>query len=509
MTNVPKNCGESDDAKIDKPKIHNAVGEKRYININKHNVIALLVLSLSLIIAVRIPWLKFLNQNHANSSSHKKYWVYGTNVESGYLNNVFTVLGKVGYKNTSTSSDDWDLLWAHNYPFFDLYTKLKNLKSHQRVNKFPGSGFITNKVDLATSGLKYIPPAFRLPKDKEKFLNYAKTNTNKQFVEKNNNHRHVRIKNISEIDLNNKDTFVQEFIDKPLLVSGYKFDIGVYVIFTSVDPLRVYVYHGDYLLRFCPEFYYPFDPLNIDKYVVGDDYLPTWEVPSLKYYYKTLGFGMAESLNAYLRSKGKDPGKIWSQIEESIRIIGLAKEQNIINSLKRFSSTRNFFELMRFDFVVNEDLEVFLMEANMSPNLSSAHFPPNRLLFEQVIFNVLGLVGVSDLISIRSRSVEEMQVADKNIVVFPNECNSSMCRNGCMAPLCQLCRPCILDESKHTLQEAYREHINKGSCKRIYPPSMKVEDIDIHEDLEMYSPENQFQHRWFQGKCLMDPSWCV
>lgn len=50
--------------------------------------------------------------------------------------------------------------------------------------------------------------------------------------------------------------------------------------------------------------------------------------------------------------------------------------------------------MMRFDFVVDENLSVYLMEANMSPNLSSAHFPPNQLLFEQIIFNLLGLVGV-------------------------------------------------------------------------------------------------------------------
>lgn len=60
----------------------------------------------------------------------------------------------------------------------------------------------------------------------------------------------------------------------------------------------------------------------------------------------------------------------------------------------RYPSKANFFEMMRFDFVVDENLSVYLMEANMSPNLSSAHFPPNQLLFEQVIFNLLGLVGV-------------------------------------------------------------------------------------------------------------------
>jgi hypothetical protein len=35
------------------------------------------------------------------------------------------------------------------------------------------------------------------------------------------------------------------------------------------------------------------------------------------------------------------------------------------------------------------------MEVNMSPNLSSKHFAGNRLLYEQVIYNVLRLVGVA------------------------------------------------------------------------------------------------------------------
>lgn len=42
-----------------------------------------------------------------------------------------------------------------------------------QVNHFPGSGFITNKVNLATSGLKYVPKAFNLPNDKDKFLEYV------------------------------------------------------------------------------------------------------------------------------------------------------------------------------------------------------------------------------------------------------------------------------------------------------------------------------------------------
>ena len=133
-------------------------------------------------------------------------------------------------------------------------------------------------------------------------------------MQKSNNHRGIKIQPLSELDLETAGTFVQQYIHKPLLVDGHKFDIGVYTIITSIEPLRAYIYDGDILFRFCPNQYHPFDANDVDKYVVGDDYLPIWEVPSLKRYYRDMGFGMKESFNAYLRSIGKDPRHLWLQV---------------------------------------------------------------------------------------------------------------------------------------------------------------------------------------------------
>lgn len=143
------------------------------------------------------------------------------------------------------------MLWSHDYPFRALYPNLHRLKQSQRVNHFPGTGFITNKVDLATSDSKYIPKAFKLPKDKDEFLRYAHKNRKALFLEKHNQHRGVYLKNVSEIDLKSGESFVQEYVQKPFLVDGHKFDIGVYVALTSVNPLRVYYYKGDILFRYC------------------------------------------------------------------------------------------------------------------------------------------------------------------------------------------------------------------------------------------------------------------
>lgn len=353
-------------------------------------------------------------QDKAIEKSKPIYWLYGKSSNGNHLRHVQLVLDRLGFEFGSNETD-WDLLWAHDYPFRVLYPRLHQLKPHQRVNHFPGCGYITNKVDLATSNLKYIPRAFKLPKEKDQFVDYATNHPNKLFVQKNNQHRHIYIRTIDEIDFDNNDTFIQEYVDNPLLVDGHKFDIGVYVIITSIDPLRVYIYKGDILFRYCPAKYYPFDPKILDKYIVGDDYLPTWEVPSLSQYYTGLGFGMKDSFDAYMRSKGRSTENVWQQVEDAIRTAILAKEHHIADivsillnynveplalqflfkfQLKQFKSKRNFFEMMRFDLVIDDNLKVHLLEANMSPNLSSAHFLQNTLLYEQVIYNMLNLVGV-------------------------------------------------------------------------------------------------------------------
>ena len=77
----------------------------------------------------------------------------------------------------------------------------------------------------------------------------AKENPDTLFVQKSNSHRDIRIKSVDAADLEANTTFFQEYIGNPLLVDGHKFDIGIYTVMTSLDPLRVYIYWGDVLLR--------------------------------------------------------------------------------------------------------------------------------------------------------------------------------------------------------------------------------------------------------------------
>lgn len=70
-------------------------------------------------------------------------------------------------------------------------------------------------------------------------------------------------------------------------------------------------------------------------------------------------------------------------------------------------STHHFFELVRFDFIIDSDFNVYLMEINMSPNITpeSQKFEKNAILREKMVNDVLSLIGAANYFDIMTRWV--------------------------------------------------------------------------------------------------------
>uniref|UniRef100_A0A0A9XGS6 Tubulin polyglutamylase TTLL5 n=1 Tax=Lygus hesperus TaxID=30085 RepID=A0A0A9XGS6_LYGHE len=142
--------------------------------------IALLAVNIHSLKCIKTEGVQIVNSvqgfNNCNSSSQQSlsFVAYGgRDVDSGHLRHVFDMFKWYGYQRVKKIDEEWDVMWSHDYPFQKLAPLMKNLKPHQKVNHFPGTGFITNKMDLATSGLKFIPKAFKIPEQKNQLLNYV------------------------------------------------------------------------------------------------------------------------------------------------------------------------------------------------------------------------------------------------------------------------------------------------------------------------------------------------
>lgn len=274
-----------------------------------------------------------------------KYWVYMSKNYMWIFVAVEAVLNRMGLQKIEMNvvenqilHNDWSLLWSYDYHSV-LPIVFKNIQYHQKINHIPGNYVLVTKDTFCTqTDSIYIPKAFN---DTKSLLKYAESNPDKKFVQKLHSNRGVELKHVSEINLTETEMskyfryFAQEFVEDPLLIDGHKFDFGIYVVVTSVNPLRVYYYTKNTLLRFCK---YPYDPENfenIDSYVISDVCLFSWDFPEIaKYYNQTYNY--KDALEIYLTNQGHDMNRVWWQVEDCIRTILLSKEHHFIEAVNTF-----------------------------------------------------------------------------------------------------------------------------------------------------------------------------
>jgi len=519
MTHKRINCNSPNDPledvttneEINDKSEENESPDKRVIDhYNKDRVksdwnIALLFLILALFSSSIYLFIVRLQSKTPIPPNRPKVWINQGKYSNSYVRHVTETFQKLGYERVNGSAgEDWDILWSYEGPFG---SKGVTVKKHQRVNYVPGSSLLTHKATFSTgSKIKGIPKSFSLPRQKQKFLDYVKENPQKLWIMKGNNHRGIKLVKPEKIDFKKNGSFVQEFISKPYLIDGRRFDIGVFAVMTSIYPLRVYTLDNDALIRFCPNPYYPFNASDLDSYVVNF-YKPIWEMPSLQESYTENRLNQKQTFNEYLIKDGKDPEKLWKSINEIIADVYFEKADAMRKeTLKpKYPSPRNFFQLVRFDLIVDEDLNIYLLEINMSPSLSSNYLKGNRIIYEQVVFNALSVSGVVNTLNAknwlnRKESLWSPLVSDRDLAVFPELCSSEDCKMSCKNEECRHCAHCLTIPMRTTLKDAYLEHHSRWNMRRLIPTMSNQDSVNTSADA--------IQLKWFEGKCKLDVSWC-
>jgi tubulin monoglycylase TTLL3/8 len=164
---------------------------------------------------------------------------------------------------------------------------------------------------------------------------------------------------LSNIKLHNQ-TVIQKYIENPLVIKGRKFDMRQWVLVTNFNPLNIYLFDTPYI-RFGAEDFHLDDFKNIFSQLTGNSIAKH----STKFDNSEIEGDMweIEQFREFLKEKYKKD--CWPEIQEKIKKI-------VIYSLQcakhKIINRNNSHEILGFDIMIDDLLNVYLIEINLSPD---------------------------------------------------------------------------------------------------------------------------------------------
>ncbi|KAL7040879.1 hypothetical protein ACKWTF_000545 [Chironomus riparius] len=284
--------------------------------------------------------------------------------------------------------NDWVGTWGKHMksPCF------KTLHSYQKFNHLPGSFQIGRKdrcwrnlqTLMSRHGKKefgFMPRTFIIPQDlnmlRQTWHKYSQKNT-KWIIKPPASARGtgIRVVNSWSQIPKRKPLIVQRYIERPLLINGSKFDLRLYVLVTSLNPLRVYM-HTDGLARFASVKYSERTETLNDRYM----HLTNYSINKLSTSYDKNDDANAckgmkwtiKSLWSYLQQRGINTERLWGALRNLVLRTILAGEGPINSMMKtNLQNKYNAFELFGIDVLLDSELVPWLLEVNISPSLHSS-----------------------------------------------------------------------------------------------------------------------------------------
>ncbi|XP_025912953.1 tubulin polyglutamylase TTLL5 isoform X4 [Apteryx rowi] len=320
---------------------------------------------------------------------------------------VRSILTAHGFHEVHPNSSDYNLMWtgSHLKPYL-----LRSLTDIQKVNHFPRSYELTRKDRLyknvsrmqQTHGFKtfhILPQTFILPGEYQEFCNTYSKDRGPWIVKPVASSRGrgvYLINNPSQIVLE-ENILVSRYISNPLLIDDFKFDVRLYVLVTSYDPLVIYLYEEG-LARFATVRYDQASKniknqfMHLTNYSVNKksgDYV-SCDDPEVEDY------GNKWSMSAmlrYLKQEGRDTAALMANVEDLIIKTVLSAELVIAAACKTFLSHRgSCFELYGFDVLIDATLKPWLLEVNLSPSLA-CDAPLDLKIKASMLSDMFTLVG--------------------------------------------------------------------------------------------------------------------
>ncbi|CAN0012023.1 unnamed protein product, partial [Scytosiphon promiscuus] len=229
----------------------------------------------------------------------------------------------------------------------------------------------------------------------------------------------------------------QRYLTNPLLIDGYKFDLRLYVLVTSVDPMRIFLF-DDGLVRICTEVYEAPAEHNIDKTTM---HLTNYSVNKASSNFTSDDSGESgfkrsiKWFKKWLEEQGHDSGALWARLADAcvktLLTVGpmLRREYFMANPIPGYASAATksrtaasvatsgatqpplpsrstCFTIVGMDLMVDDKLEPWIIEINHLPSFRTETGMDLRIK-KQLVFNTLSLLDVR--VGAREEWQEEME----------------------------------------------------------------------------------------------------
>ncbi|TRY69125.1 hypothetical protein TCAL_05107 [Tigriopus californicus] len=421
------------------------------------------------------------------------------------------ILSDADFEETHNMTDNWKLMWLHLSPrgHHELFDQLK---PNQVLNRIPGFPHKILPILSKMPNVPNVPSTFVLPKETDRLEAFIKKNEKLFYIKRESSRKSFEIVQRLDLEAFTEEFLVQAYIDDSFLIDGHRFDIGVYVLITSIKPFRAYMYDKDINLRFCPKKYQNGFPSDPQTYVVESP-RQTWlrklSLPTIDKLRNHLGANSLRALRYILNSANIKDYDLWNNINQTVYEVLTNIQQSLLQTLRPAETRGRAFELVRFDFLIRKNGDIALMEMNRSPFLGEQHNPVTKLLHKQILISTLNIMGVLS-------KTYEQQFSHTDRSVFLPHCMSPVCSRGAISlkePFCSFCEFSLTPDVSKMTSEAFLENQNKLGFRRLIPspPGSIDEAGQILRSLKLDRKESMADHKmaiWYLGKCFQDDEWC-
>uniref|UniRef100_A0A8C3YL51 Tubulin tyrosine ligase like 13 n=1 Tax=Catagonus wagneri TaxID=51154 RepID=A0A8C3YL51_9CETA len=283
--------------------------------------------------------------------------------------------------------EEWTVYWTDCSVSLE---RVMDMKRFQKINHFPGMTEICRK-DLLARNLNRMhklypteysifPRTWCLPADYGDFQSYGRQWKTRTYICKPDSGSQGRgifiTRNPREIKPG-EHMICQQYISKPFLIDGFKFDMRIYVLITSCDPLRIFMYEEG-LARFATMPYMEPSHGNLDDVCM---HLTNYAINKhSENFVRDDAAGSKRklsTLNAWLREHSYDPRELWRDTEDVIIKTVISAHSVLRHNYRTCfpqylsGGTCACFEILGFDILLDHKLKPWLLEVNHSSSFTT------------------------------------------------------------------------------------------------------------------------------------------